>query len=312
MLAIGAGDEYGKWKEKERLSGMETTAVMSGKSNPDELDIFKGPKGIRGGLSEIYISDKRNDPEKTRLDIIDITEQEYQNGKISNRQMVEIYRLLAREHIKSAAYLKKLTKEYDGDEQAAREMQAKRIKNLDTVQVFLADLRSIDSVDGPVPSWVPEKIAYFLGDYFGVKSGLKGFYNPNTHIAVVQPDPDTILHELLHASTRAHEDISDKARNIIDSSFDPNGLPEKVAAYFGDPTERLVRKQIVDLFLDFKGIKKYEETLSKEHLLRLLDEVEGETAAAKELIFTSDPEEIEKFFNETADINKKKETSETV
>ena len=179
------------------------------------------------------------------------------------------------EHISSQEYLNKLKSEFGGSDNRAKGEQARRIENLKKVNINIA---SSDELN--------EELKKRLNGQKLPGNSIKanGFYDPASHETFVSFDDShgalTSLHELLHASTRGVEGITYRTKNTLVNSYENQGflgglIKDKKDEYFSDPTERLVRKQILDRELNKLGIKKYGEKFTKEHYREMMEAYEA-------------------------------------
>ena len=104
---------------------------------------------------------------------------------------------------------------------------------------------------------------------------------------------ETILHESLHATYKGDRELTEKEKEILKKSFKlrrfikkkyplhelpsvyQDGKSEFLENYHKKPSERIVRKKMLDFELEKLGIKKYDEKFTKEHytiLLKLIKE----------------------------------------
>jgi hypothetical protein len=276
LLLAEGNDEYSRWKEEEKTPVVESALSV------------------------------KDSPEKETMNFVDLSKGINKDKKQKNERLVDVNFQIVKKHIASDAYLDKLIIEYEGDEESARSMQEKRLENLNTVKIFLMDLESVNLASGPIPYWVPESLAKFLADHFDLNGDAMGFYIREDHTAIVSPASEVIIHELLHASTKLDDDISKKADEILDQSFDPSAIDSDRVDYLKINTERLVRKQMVELFLDLKGIKKYGESVDNQDLEQLLEFKDQDTSFLQELIDSTDLNNFYLLFDEIAGLGPNK------
>jgi hypothetical protein len=276
LLLAEGNDEYSQWKEEEKTPAVESALLVKDNSESETKNFVDLSKGMS------------------------------KDNKQKNERLVDINFQIVKKHIASDAYLDKLIIEYEGDEESARYMQEKRLENLNTVKIFLMDLESVNLASGPIPYWVPERLAKFLADHFDLNGDAMGFYIREDHTAIVSPASEVIIHELLHASTKLDDDISKRADEILDQSFDPSAIDSDRVDYLKINTERLVRKQMVELFLDLKGIKKYGESVDHQDLEQLLELKDQDTSFLQELIDSTDSNNFYLLFDEIAGLGPNK------
>jgi hypothetical protein len=209
-----------------------------------------------------------------------------------NKEFFEKQKAELVEHIKSLEYLQKLQKEFGLSKAEAKKHQDVRIKNL---EIAHGSFQSDEQVKSKAP-------------------GASAYYIPGTTEVVISYDNDRkdvqqlISHELLHELTNAEAGMSKKATDLMNESYTPSEVLNKMYSgddsakteYFGDPSERIVRKQILDLEMEELGIKKYEEPFTQAHyheLMKLLNAGKL-SSGAKEFIMTTKPEYFERIFNE--------------
>lgn len=210
------------------------------------------------------------------------------------------------EHIDSEEYFNKLKFEFGGDVNRAKAEQIKRIENLKQVRI---EVLYFDEVNEEYKKYLERKGTPIPADF----QDCWGFYDPDPDvhkifISIEQDEGETILHELLHASTRGVWDITDNAKNMLKGSYKKIG--DKEDKYFNDSTERLVSKQILDRELEKLGIKKYGETFTDEHYKKMMEHYrKGRLSEeAEDFIRRTKPKDFKKIFNEIAE-NKSEESS---
>lgn len=208
--------------------------------------------------------------------------------------------------IASEAYLKRLKREDDGGSMNvysnAEKMQRDRIENLKTVNTHLVSDKELQ-----------EKYKKESGDNKIVRGFYRRYENSSNHdIFIPSNKPadffEAIPHEFYHAVTKSNLYISEKAREILVNSYRKLGflglIKTKKDEYYGDLTERLVRKWAADDEMERLGIKKYAEPFTREHFNKLMECYKnGELSSdAMEFIKTTKPkfEYFEKIFNEIA------------
>lgn len=195
--------------------------------------------------------------------LINKSDEEIARGKIIDILiLIDQAKLEVLNHLKSKAYLKKLAKEMNISQKAAKQHQAVRINNV-------------------------KAISFDLKNSFEIKAQVKGayaIYYVHTTQIVLPYDIDlndeqqkkyfytTIIHEILHESTNAKYGLSETAKNILTESAKPSydGQDAESLAYYTDPAEMIVRKQILDLEMEKLGLKEYGQKFTEEHYLKLL------------------------------------------
>lgn len=214
-----------------------------------------------------------------------------------------------KKHIASQEYLDKLEREDDRGSMNvysnAEKMQRDRLENLETVKTHIVSDKELQ-----------EEYQRALGGKKGpgIFGKILGFYkqdkDSSLHDAYIPFDDqasffETIPHELRHAATRGNLEISDKAYEILNDSYKKLGflglVKNKKDEYYGNPTERLVRKWAVDDEMERLGIKKYGEPFTREHFNKLMKSYKNKelSSDAMEFIKTTKPkfEYFEMIFN---------------
>lgn len=217
------------------------------------------------------------------------------------------------EHVSSQEYLNKLKSEFGGSDNRAKGEQARRIENLKKVNINIASLDELN-----------EELKKRLNGQKLPGNSIKanGFYDPASHETFVSFDDShgalTSLHELLHASTRGVEGITYRTKNTLVNSYENQGflrglIKDKKDEYFSDPTERLVRKQILDRELNKLGIKKYGEEFTKEHYREMMEAYKAGVFSYNVNDFIKrtkkDPKIFMQIFNEIAKNEEEKRSS---
>jgi hypothetical protein len=196
-----------------------------------------------GEIDKNFISEINKD---TEVEI-----EQYDNEKVRD-EYAEYAREKIIEFVSSSDYLKKLTIEFGGDEEKARLKQNRRVELLRNVIVDSSDDAVIDNIGGDYN--------YFF-NYINVYNRVKG-----------EEFKESMKHELLHASTRANWNIPENTKQKLTDSFEAGMFMKKTKelAYFSMPTERLVRKQLLDRDLEKYGVKKYGEEFTEEHYKKMM------------------------------------------
>ncbi|HAV11300.1 MAG TPA: hypothetical protein DCX32_02025 [Candidatus Moranbacteria bacterium] len=219
--------------------------------------------------------------------------------EIASDSAKEIRRTL-QEHIASKEYLDKLALEFDGDLGMAEDAQKRRLEYLTSTS---SEFMSYDDIqiemtrrEGSfeIPRWLAE-LSFIKKDFKTV-----AFYSTSEHSAFLPlgENREAVEHELLHASTKGRKDISGTAKKMLRDSYDPLH-DEESDRYHINPTERLVRKQMLDLEMEELGIKGYGEKFTHDHYETLIDLYnKGELSqGAREFIETTKAEYFEEIFN---------------
>jgi hypothetical protein len=168
-------------------------------------------------------------------------------------------------------------------------------------------------------------------------------YNPATKEVIFQQVGDDLektkytgIHEFTHQSTDGNEKMSQYAKDLYQKAFtgdnlsptekqrqdmfnfeekqrteDPDDFSNKYSSgfdflkYYSAPTELDARKKVTESFMEQQGIKKYEETFTKEHYQKLLDlQKQGKLPDnADQFIRLIKPEYIEQIMNTIADVS---------
>jgi len=217
-------------------------------------------------------------------------------------------------HISSSAYLNKLVTEFDGNVEKALNTQKERVNYLDRIFDNGIELEKIENMankwalegSGIVGRILPQGLVTKIKLHKAGLSGVGAYYITDEHKIILPDvvDDKAAMHELLHASTNADTDITEKGKALLEDSYKKLGTNGD--RYFNSPTERLVRKQVLDLEMEKLGIKKYGKRFTEEHYKKLLElDKEGILSnGAHDFIRTTEPEYFERIFNELADTNK--------
>lgn len=189
-------------------------------------------------------------------------------------QMAEYIRSQEIDHVESGEYLKKLTIEFKGDENLAKEAQQKRVANLKSVNmIFHVELEKItDVLEGGKAG---DKQA--AGCYFPGKNEI---HVARQHLSLWS----TLRHELKHAALNGYRDISNNAKDVLNDTYETQGFfglfKDANDEYHGDYAERIVRKQTAE-----SNLKKYGENFTKEDYERMMTLYEGQKLAEEEMEF---------------------------
>ncbi len=157
-------------------------------------------------------------------------------------------------------------------------------------------------------------------------SNFDGYYATSKHSISIRPNVDfenILYHELMHASTRFEQGVTDKTKKTLNKSFkeEPrqtifsSNLSGDVGIdYLKNVSERLVRKQQLDKQLQKLGIKNYEDEFTKVHYDQMMEAHEQEKFSedADQFINTTDPdfETYKEIFDTIADTETQKNDNE--
>ncbi|HPT08204.1 MAG TPA: hypothetical protein PLE28_00715 [bacterium] len=210
-------------------------------------------------------------------------------------QMVDSIKNEIKIHIESKEYLNKLTIELDSNVLEATVQQQIRLKNLANLKCNFVSLEALNS-DSNV-----EMFSYYLG-------GTVNIYLPYNSEDEEYLKAAT-YHEILHEVTLGEKNISKKTIQTLKESYTTKNSNY---GYFFDPSERLVRKQVLDLEMEKLGIKKYGEKFTHEHYNQLIRLYNNNKLSqdADRLLETTKPEYFEKLMNEIAQNNTNIESEE--
>ncbi|MFA7209379.1 MAG: hypothetical protein WC120_03755 [Parcubacteria group bacterium] len=246
-------------------------------------------QGVSAGTEEKISKEKLIENfQEAMKDVREISEKKWKSEpELDPRPRVEEIRREVEKYISSPQYLDRLILEVDGDIEKARKVQEERIGNVNAAKT---DFMPFMPAEGAF--YVAETNNVILSD---VKSDIA----------------DKVAeHEFLHASTRGDFGITGKAKMILNDSYVPTG--KKVIGYDLWSTERLVRKQILDIEMEKLGIKKYDEKFTREHYKKLLRSYhKGELSrSAREFMEKTGPEYFEKIFDGIAKNDMKESNSD--
>ena len=218
--------------------------------------------------------------------------------------LVEAAKLELIKHIKSDDYLNKLAQEMNISKEAAKEHQNVRLKNIINLKCDFKNSAEIfmDTNDFGYAYYSSSDNKISVPYNIDLKNKKdKEFFS------------EAIIHEILHETTRAQKGLSEKAIGVLEKSFKSKDKNEnnRNKEYYSDPAELIVRKQILDLWLEKTGIKKFGEKFTEEHYKKLLElqkenninpEANDLPAGADQLIDHIKPEDFTKVMNELADV----------
>jgi hypothetical protein len=200
-------------------------------------------------------------------------------------KMVDSIKNEIKTHIESKEYLDKLTIEFNSNISEATNQQQVRLKNLANLKCNFVSLEALNS-DSNV-----EMFSYYLGGTINVYLP----YNSNDQNYL----KTATYHEILHEVTLGEKNIPKKTIQILKDSYQSKN---QNYGYFFDPSERLVRKQTLDLEMERLGIKRYGEKFTHEHYNQLIRLYNNNKLSqdADRLLETTKPEYFEKIMNEIA------------
>jgi len=219
-----------------------------------------------------------------------------------------------RKHILSVEYFRRLQKECGGNLEKAKQAQKQRIVNLDYLEVLFGNESDLarEYVIGGLG--VTDEIAIKkkireLKRKKDIPTGLAWYDNKKNREVIMLPQSnnnnDTIFHEIFHASTRGDLDIPEPTKRMLEDSFRSDDYEKsEIERYkLKKPTERLVRKQILDHELDRLGIKKYGEKFTEKHYKKMMSRYGrgGFSEGARDFIETTRPKYFIRIFNEIAE-----------
>ncbi len=210
-----------------------------------------------------------------------------------------------KEHIDSQEYLNKLKIEFDGDLEKAEKTQKRRLVYLDFVKFSFSDKDNLsDSAIIKFINGIKELLDLRDENYQYVTMGN---YNQFKREITLPKDKMAGMHEMLHASTEGDYDITEKARTMLIESYKAIG-GEGIDAYLSNPSERLARKQLLDMEMERLGIKKYGDKFTQEHYEKMMKHylIGDFSQDAEDFIQTTKPEYFEKIFDEIASNENKK------
>lgn len=169
--------------------------------------------------------------------------------------------------INSPTYLKRLQKEgYTLNE--AKEIVAYRLNRLNTTPVNVwenLDPLSMRFVDSPSESYIQ------VGPLKNKTNRKVAIVSPDKIIGERDFDPvEVFRHEEWHNATKAEKGMSESAKQkLTASNKDFSTVDDKV--YYGNSSERYVRMQELQNYLEAQGIKQYAEDMTPVHLKKLMD-----------------------------------------
>jgi hypothetical protein len=214
-------------------------------------------------------------------------------GEIANNPVIYYKKILEKSkeikealilHFSSADFLNKL-KEYLNEEEA-KNKQRKIIDNLNTVKLVIAS---------------PDSINKQVGHH-----GADACYSEREHRILIPfsiIDEHTILHEFIHSAYRADQELTKYEKRVLNRSFkiDVN-FSNRENEYQREIPERIVRKKILDLEMEEKGIKKYNEKFTQDHYNKLKElKNKGEVSpGVQDILNTSSEKQLIQLMNNIA------------
>lgn len=210
-------------------------------------------------------------------------------------KMVDSIKNEIKTHIESKEYLNKLTIEFNSNTSEAITQQQIRLKNLANLKCNFVSLEALNS-DSNV-----EMFSYYLGGTVNIYLP----YNSNDYDYL----KTATYHEILHEITLGEKNIPKKTIQVLKDSYTTKN---QNYGYFFDPSERLVRKQMLDLEMERLGIKKYGEKFTHEHYEKLIKAYNNNelNQDSDRLLETTKPEYFEQIMNEIAQNNTNLESEE--
>jgi hypothetical protein len=214
-------------------------------------------------------------------------------------------------HIQSDEYLEKLAKEMNISKEEAKEPQKIRVENIiNLIYEFTSssEIKKKANDKNVVASYYPSEHSIYLPYDIDLKNEkLRDFFS------------EIESHEILHGVTKAELEMSEKSKELLKKAFKIKNREEDSyhIEYYSRLQELIVRKQILDDWMEKKGIKKYIERFTEEHYKKLLelqkeDELYPEKSilpqGVDELINHIKPEYFIDVMNELAMIQEKDKT----
>lgn len=257
---------------------VEAAEIPKDKNGTESL--LKNKAGIAG------VRTKKEIPRKTKKSLSSEDKKKYEVLKEKSQKIAnEIFR-----HISSDAYLEKLKIEFNGSYDVAKIAQRARIENFKNLNIYVMSSEEVNRR-------FKEGVSNFSGK-------VSGFYIPISHEIFLCSDKNYFsggfIHELLHAITKGNRYISNNAKKILADSY--KSLGDGKDNYFSDPTEILVRKQILDKEMEELNIKKYKEEFTSEHHKKIIGYYKRGLFSrdAMDFIKRTKPKYFKKIFDEIA------------
>lgn len=321
-------DEIPQEKVQENIDRLGQIEVKKQESEDARLAALGGVFAIEnpelaGAVHEWY-SDDSHEHESGESESLEDGSVGYENPEDRDVAMEKIRDHLIG-HVGSDEYLEKLTIEFNGNADSAKKEQEKRLELLKTFEANVNLGRGRDSLRqffdsiSSDPDASPEKrekmFQIFERKY--KSKNVAGLYDTAGEKVYIFEDQDAegefeeaTRHEVLHASTKGNEGIPERTKKILDETFVPDikslgsSKAQKMNEYLRDSSERLVRKQKLDLQLQEYGIKEYGEEFTEEHLkaVALLYSAGLLEGDVRQFVETTqfDLESYKKIFNEIA------------
>jgi hypothetical protein len=248
MLVATAGFAEGNTPEKPLGKTQEGVKIEELQRNTTESNFKKSeiPKEKRGSIEFQTEGNPKEKIEKNK----------------ETELFIEIIKNILTTETSGNEYLKKLTIEFNGDEQKAIEEQSKRVENIKNVNIIVIENESEFHKK-------LEELKNEGTEFNGDPKKFKGVYIPDKHAIYSQKDYPALAHELIHSETRGEKDISENAQKILKDSYLKQGFlnifSNKDDKYLSDVPERLEGKKDLDFILNELNIKKYEEPFTEKH-----------------------------------------------
>lgn len=252
--------------DQEGISLLREETDSTGMS-PEDVEKAAEESGLKDEMSEISAEE-----DKLYKEAVAKVEGTW-NKEQENKSYAEEARNYFLKLMQSQEYLDKLTMEVDGNADEAEKIRQERLKNVSEVPVAyfendekLDDMRQIITGSN-------SRQAGLKGYYFELKDGHNGIGLTKDRFR------ESATHEFSHAATSMEAGIPEKTKKMIDEIFElrlpsyrSRDMEERKMAerYYGNPSEMLARKQVVDKKMDDLGIKKYGERFELKHLFELV------------------------------------------
>ena len=195
-------------------------------------------------------------------------------------------------HFSSSEFLNKLESSLSKEDALLK--QQKIIDNLKTVKIVVAS-----------PDFILKK---------SHTNSAAGVYVTSEHTVYIPfyllMGGEVIEHELLHAAYRGDNELNEDDKNILHKLFKKNKKSDKAEnEYQYRASERIVRKKILDLELEQRGIKKYDEKFTREHY-KILQDLKSQfmlSGAAQDILKTITEKQLIELMNTIAYEDAKKD-----
>lgn len=169
------------------------------------------------------------------------------------------------EHIKSDEYLEKLAKEMNISKEAAKEHQKVRVNNIVKLKYEFKNSSEIAMDRNDIDCYAYYS-AWKNSIYLPYNIDLKDEESKNKFC-------ESAAHEILHGATMLSLGMSEKSKELFIKSFktkDEEEDPRRIS-YFSEPRELIVRKQVLDKWMEDNGLKGYDEKFTEKHYNKLLE-----------------------------------------